>query len=76
MLDVAALGRRELESLDDPPGLGRVVVADRGLEMLSEGLGLAQLPAQPAAEADAGSSFHRLHAQTASLLAVTKPSFS
>jgi hypothetical protein len=34
-LDVAPLGVRELERRDDAARLGRVVVLDRGLEMLA-----------------------------------------
>ena len=73
-LDVAALGRRELELRDDPARLGGVVVLDRGLEPLAERLGLAQLPAQPAQQARrCAARLTGLSAQTASRLVDDEP---
>ncbi len=73
---MATLCRGELETVNDPPRLGGVVARDRGLEPFPERLGLAKLAAQPAEEADPGSTPHRLHAHTASLRSTTKPSRS
>ena len=51
-LDVVALRLRELATVEQAPGLGRVVVRDGGLEPLAQRDRLAQLTAQPPAETD------------------------
>ncbi len=47
-----ALGVREGNERDEASGLGRIVVRDRGLEVLSLRSRLAELPPEPAKEAD------------------------
>src|SRR4029079_1754787 len=47
LLDVTALSGGEVEGLEQPPGLGRIVVRDRSLEMLALRRRLAQLAARP-----------------------------
>jgi hypothetical protein len=71
--DVARLGGGELKPGDDTPGLGRVVVADRGFEVLAERLWLAELPAQPAQEAHPRRTGYRVETHTACRFVVTKP---
>jgi len=51
LLDVPTLVGGEREAGDDPSGLRRVVVLDRGLEMLANLARLGELPSQPAEEA-------------------------
>src|SRR6478672_1806027 len=53
-LDMPALRVRKRRERDEPPHLGRVVVLDRGLEVLALRSGLAQLPAEPAQQAHGG----------------------
>jgi hypothetical protein len=45
---VAVLDGGELEAGDDTSRFGDVVVLNRGFEVLAEGLGLAELAAEPA----------------------------
>ena len=52
--DVSALGLGEVETLEQPPRLGRVVVGDRRLEVLALRRGLPELAAEPAEEAHGG----------------------
>ena len=73
---MALLGGGELELCDNPAGLGGIVVLDRGLEVLSERLRLAELAAQPALEADARGAAHGVATQTACRFVVRKPSRS
>ena len=47
---MAALRGREVEAVEQAPDLGRVVVRDRGLEVLANGQRLGQLAPQPAQE--------------------------
>src|SRR5207248_8223821 len=56
--DVAALLRREGNVGEEPADLGRVVVLDRRLEMLSHDHRLLELAAQPALEADLRAARH------------------
>lgn len=49
-----ALGLRELHLVEQAPRLGGIVVGDSRLEPLAPRRRLAQLPAQPAEEADGG----------------------
>ena len=58
-LDVPALRLGEVEQLEQPPRLGRVVVRDRRLEVLALRRRLAQLAAEPAQEAHGGLIGHR-----------------
>ena len=58
-LHVPALRVGEREQLDQPPGLGRVVVRNRGLEPLALRRRLPQLSAEPAQEAYGGLIGHR-----------------
>jgi hypothetical protein len=60
---VAALRIGELVPADDPPRLGRVVVLDRRLQVLAQRIRLAELPPEPAQEADLGGAAYRLRAQ-------------
>src|SRR5262245_47146837 len=53
-LDVAALCVRERGEPDQAPHLGRVVVLDRGLQVLALRSRLAQLSAEPAQQAHGG----------------------
>jgi hypothetical protein len=55
-INVTALCGRELVSRNNSPRLLGVVVVDRGLESLSEGVGLAQLPTQPTEQTHLGAS--------------------
>ena len=73
---MVALILRELEVRDDAPRLGRVVVLDRRLQVLAQRVALAQLTAEPAAEADLSRPAYRLKAQIASRRSTTKPSRS
>src|SRR5581483_12190601 len=50
-LDVTALRLGEVEPVEQPPRLPRVVVRDRSLEVLAERRRLAKLAAQPAQQA-------------------------
>jgi hypothetical protein len=72
---VVTLIVRELESGDDAPCLTWVVVLDRGLQVLAEGIGLPQLAPKPATEADLRRALYRLEAHSASC-STTKPSRS
>ena len=49
-----ALRRGEVEQAEQAPRLGRVVVRDRGLEVLALRGRLAKLPTQPTEEAHRG----------------------
>ena len=73
---MVALVVAELEVRDDAARLGGVVVLDRRLEVLAQRVALAELAAQPAAEADLAGAGYRLEAQTASRRSTTKPSRS
>src|SRR5262249_46615194 len=75
-LDVPTLFVRERVARDDTPRFGRIVVLDRRLEVLAEHVRLAQLPAQPAEQADLRGAAHRLRAQINSLPSVVNPSRS
>jgi hypothetical protein len=57
LLDVPTLRVAELELVDEPSRLGRVVVLDSGLEVLALRRSLSELPTQPPEEADL-SRFH------------------
>jgi hypothetical protein len=70
-LDMMALRVVERHSVDDPPGLRRVVVRDRRLEPLALGRGLAQLPAQPAQKRNGG----RRRVQSRSEISGTAPRY-
>ena len=54
VVDVLALRRRERRVGQQPPRLCRIVVRHRGLEVLARRKRLAQLPPEPAQQADAG----------------------
>jgi hypothetical protein len=73
---MVALGVGELEAGNDPPGLGRVVVLDRGLEVLAKAVRLSQLPAKPAPKADLGRTPDGLETHCAPTRSVTKPNLS
>jgi hypothetical protein len=57
LLDVPTLRVAELELLDEPSGLGGVVVLDRRLEVLALRRRLAELPTQPPQQTHLGG-FH------------------
>ncbi len=48
LVDIAALGRRELKALEQAAGLRDVVVRRGRLEVLADGQRLGELPAEPA----------------------------
>ena len=70
---MVALVGAELELRHDPPGLSGVVVLDRRLEVLPQRVGLTELAAQPATEADLARTGYRVKAQVPSLRSTTKP---
>jgi len=70
---VVALVVAELELRHDPPGLRGVVVLDRRLEVLAQRVGLTELTAQPATEADLARAGYRVKAQVPSLRSTTNP---
>ena len=71
---MAALRLRELVAGDDPPRLARVVVLDRSLEPFAKRLGLAQLPPQPAEQADLRGAAYSASVQIASRRSIVNPS--
>ena len=58
-LDMAPLGVREVEPVEQPTRFGRIVVRDRRLEVLTLRRRLAELAAKPAQEAHGGLLRHR-----------------